>query len=232
MDAIAPDVWQISGAGLRQPGGVVLPSSATVIRLPDRSLLVYSPVQFDDATAAAIDAAGEVAHIVAPSRLHHLFAAAAKARWPRATMHAPPGVAEKQPALEVDRELGDGQAAPWGDAVAMELVGGAPKMNEVVLFHRPSGTLACADLVFHITRPANFQTRMVLAMMGVGGGRLAQSRAWRFLRKDRSAARASVSRILAWPIARIAPCHGEPVEIDPAGLAKHMTRLCGGRVEV
>jgi 2'-5' RNA ligase len=100
MDAIAPDVWQISGAGLRQPGGVVLPSSATVFRRPDRSLLVYSPVDFDDATAAAIDAAGEVAHIVAPSRLHHLFAAAAKARWPRATMHAAPGVAEKQPALQ------------------------------------------------------------------------------------------------------------------------------------
>lgn len=232
MDEIAADVWQVNGPGLRMPGGVIMPSSSTVIRLPDRRLLVYSPIAFDDAAAAAIDAAGEVAHLVAPSRLHHLFAAAAKARWPRAVVHAAPGVADKQPALAVDRELGGERDADpaWGGAVALELVGGAPKLNEVVLLHRPSGTLACADLLFHVTRPANLRTRFVLALMGTGGRRLAQSRAWSFLRKDRAAARASAERILAWPIARIAPCHGEPIELDAAGLAKHLTRMCGGRV--
>ncbi len=230
MEAIAPDVWQVSGSALRMPGGVMMPSSSTVLRLPDRRLLVYSPIAFDDAAAAAIDAAGEVAHLVAPSRLHHLFAAAAKARWPRATLYAAPGVADKQPELAIDRVLAGGDA-PGGDAVALELIGGAPKLNEVVLFHRPSGTLACADLVFHITRPANLRTRIVLALVGAGGGRLGQSREWRRLRKDRAAARASVARILAWPIARVVPCHGDPIEIDAAGLAPHMTRLCGGRVE-
>ncbi|HSK05104.1 MAG TPA: hypothetical protein VK932_27835, partial [Kofleriaceae bacterium] len=114
--------------------------------------------------------------------------------------------------------------------VALELVGGVPELNEVVLFHRASGTLACADLLFHVTRPANLRTRIVLALMGAGGRRLAQSRAWAFLRKDRAAARASVARILAWPIARVAPCHGEPVEIDAAGLATRMSRLHGGRI--
>ena len=143
MDAIATDVWQVSGPGLRMPGGVTMPVSSTVIRLPDRSLLVYSPVAFDDAAAAAIEAAGEVAHIVAPNRYHHLFAAAAAARWPRATVHAAPGVADKQPALAGARALGGppGGDAPWGDAIALELVGGVPKLDEVVLLHRPSGTL-------------------------------------------------------------------------------------------
>jgi hypothetical protein len=230
MDEIARDVWQIRGPELRMPGGIMIPASSTVLRLPDRSLLVYSPLAFDDAAAAAIDAAGEVAHLVAPSRLHHLFAAAAAARWPRAAVHAAPGVADKQPALAAARVLGGepGEAAPWGDAVEHELVGGVPKLNEVVLFHRPSGTLVCADLVFHIQRPANLRTRFALALTGVGGGRLAQSREWSWLRKDRAAARASAARILAWPIARVAPCHGEPIEIDAAGLAPHLTRLCGG----
>jgi hypothetical protein len=232
MEAIAPDVWMVRGRDLRMPGGVTMPSSSTVMRLPDRSLIVYSPIAFDDAAAAAIEAAGEVAHIVAPSKLHHLFAAAAIARWPRAAVHAAPGVGDKQPALAGARVLGGapGEVAPWGDAVALELVGGAPKLNEVVLFHRASGTLACADLLFHVTRPANLRTRVVLALMGAGGGRLAQSRAWAFLRKDRAAARASAARILAWPIARIAPCHGDPVAIDAAGLATRMSRLHGGRI--
>lgn len=231
METIAPDVWQVHGKDFRIPGGIILPLSSTVIRLPDRTLVVYSPLPFDDATAAAIEAEGEVAHLVAPSRLHHLYAAAAKARWPRATLHAAPGVKDKQPDLTIDRELGRETGAPFGDAIEAELVGGVPKINEVVLFHRPSGTLVCADLVFHFERLANFRTRLVLAVMGVGAGGLSQSREWGFARKDKAAARASAARILAWPIARVAPCHGRAVEIDAAGLAGHLVRLCGGRAD-
>ncbi|HWO23794.1 MAG TPA: DUF4336 domain-containing protein [Kofleriaceae bacterium] len=229
MDAIATDVWQIKSPDLRMPGGIMLPLSATVLRLADRSLLVYSPIAFDDAAAAAIDAAGEVAHIVAPNRLHHMYAAAAKARWPRAALYAAPGVTDKQPQLAVDHVLGDGAAAPWGEAVALELIGGVPKLSEAVLLHRPSGTLVCADLFFNITRHKNLRTRLALKLTGVGGGGLAQSRQWRWMRKDRAAAQASAARILEWPIARLLPCHGDPIEIDAAGLAPHMTRLCGKR---
>jgi hypothetical protein len=229
MKEIATDIWQVDGPDLRMPGGVKMPASSTVIRLPDRSLLVYSPIAFDDAAAAAIAAAGEVAHIVAPNRYHHMFAVAAAERWPRATVHAAPGVSEKQPALKVGRELAGGERA-WGDAIEVELIGGAPKINEAVLFHRPSGTLVCADLLFHVAKPGNLRARLVLAMMGTGGGRLAQSRMWSMLRKDRAAARASVDRIVSWPIARLAPCHGAAVELDAAGLAERMTRLYGGRV--
>src|SRR5689334_9991276 len=96
MDEIATDIWRVDGPELRMPGGVKIPASSTVIRLPDRSLLVYAPVAFDDAAAAAIDAAGEVAHIVAPNLYHHLSLAAAAARWPRATVHLAPGLAEKE----------------------------------------------------------------------------------------------------------------------------------------
>ena len=90
--------------------------------------------------------------------------------------------------------------------------------------------LACADLVFHVTAPANLRTRAVLALMGVGGGRVAQSRVWRFAVRDRAAARASLDKILAWPIARIAPAHGAPAELDAAALASLVTRAYGGRV--
>jgi hypothetical protein len=227
MQSIAPDVWQVPGPSIRIPGGGRLPTCSTVIRLADRSLLVYSPVDLDDASAAAIAALGEVAHLVAPSLLHHLFAEAAARRWPKAMVHAAPGVQRKQPGLRIDRELpGDG----WGPSVEAELVGGTPKLNEVVLFHRPSGTLVCADLFFHVTHPENLRTRLVLALAGTGGGRLAQSREWSFMCKDRTAARASVDRILGWPIARVAVCHGSTMEIDAAGLAPRMTRLYGGPV--
>jgi hypothetical protein len=226
MQSIAPDVWQVPGPPIRIPGGGRLPTCSTVIRLADQNLIVYSPVDLDDAAGAAIAALGDVAHLVVPSLLHHPFAEAAARRWPKASVHAVPGVQRKQPGLRIDREL-PGHGWP---SVEVELIGGTPKLNEVVLFHRPSGTLVCADLFFHITHPENLQTRLVLALAGTGGGRLAQSRAWSFLRKDRAAARASVDKILGWPIARVAMCHGSAMEIDAAELAPRMARLYGGHI--
>jgi hypothetical protein len=229
MTPIAPDVWQLVGPALRLPGGVRMPLGSTVFRLPDGTLAIYSPIAIDDAMAAELARLGEVAHVIAPNRLHHLHVSAALARWPDAKLHAPPGLAAKRPDLAVHHVLGGDPDPAWQGVLDVEVVGGTPKIDEAVVFHRPSGTLACADFLFHVTRPANLRTRAVLALMGVGGGRLAQSRAWRFLRKDRGAARASVDRILAWPIAHVAPCHGEPLAIDAAGIAARVARVYGGR---
>jgi len=206
-----------------------MPLGSTVMRLPDRTLVVYSPIAFEPAQLAAIEALGEVAHIVVPNLFHHMYATRAAIRWTRATVHAPAGIERKQRDLRIDRQLGAEAEPAWRDALDVQMIAGAPKIGEAVLFHRTSGTLVCADLVFNITRPANLRTRAVLAMMGVGGGRLAQSRVWRFAVKDREAARGSVDRLLAWPITRVATAHGDPAAIDPAGLAGRMERVYRGR---
>lgn len=232
MESVGPELWQIAGPSIGIPGGARLPTRATVFRLARERLAIYSPIDFDDRAAAAIAMLGEVAHIIVPSQLHHLFAVAATRRWPEAKVHAAPGVRAKQPALRVDRELGGADTTNALDGVELELVGGVPKLNEVVAFHRASGTLVCADLFFHVTEPENLRTRLVLALVGAGGGKLGQSLEWRLLCRDLAAARASVERILRWPIARVAMCHGTPVEITAAELAARMTRLYRGAVPV
>lgn len=229
MKPIAPDVWQVAGPPLRMPGGVQMPLASTVVRLSDRSLLVYSPIAFDDTQAAAIDAEGQVAHVVAPNLFHHLHVRAAMERWPRATLHGAPGLAAKCKNLTFHRELG-ASGAVIDASIDVEVVGGAPKINEALLFHRPSGTLVCADFVFNITEPANLRTRVVLAMMGVGGKRLMQSRFWKFLARDRAATRASIERVLGWPITTIAPTHGAAISMSSATLAPRLERSYGGRV--
>lgn len=227
MKPIATDVWHVDGPGLRMAGGVVMPLSSIVLRLADRSLLLYSPVKLDDAQAAAIVAEGEVSHIVAPNLFHHLYVKAAVERWPKATVHAPPGLAKKRGDLQIDRELGTG---PIDASVDVELVGGAPRINEGLLFHRPSGALVCADFMFNVTQPANLRTRFALSMMGVGGRELRQSRLWRLLAKDRSATRASIDRLLGWPIAMVVPVHGDAASLTPASLAPKLSRSYGGPV--
>jgi len=197
VDAIADGVWQVRGPNLRF-SGVTIPSRSTVLRLHAGELLVYSPI----AEMPDVDELGSVGHILEPSRLHHRFVAAARQRWPAATVH--------------ERELA--LADPAIEALRIE---GVPKLDETVVFHRSSGTLVVADFVFNMTAD-NLVTRLGFAVTGVGGNRVAQSREWRWARKDKAAARASVERVLAWPIQRVAFCHGEAVATDSAGLAAVM----------
>lgn len=227
--SIASGVWQLPTAELMKfPGGLRMPLASTVVRLPDRSLLLYSPIALDDASAAALAAEGEVAHIVAPSLIHHLHAKAAAEQYPKATLHIASGLATKNPALAGAREIGDtGAGAGWGDAIEAQQICGAPKLAETVLFHRPSGTVMCADLLFNVTTHANFMTRVILGMTGTGGKQLAQSRMWKYGVRDRAAARASLDRVLAWPIERVVPCHGEAAVIDSASLAPKLFRAYG-----
>ena len=198
MEPIADGVWQIRGPSLRFTGGVRVPSRSTVLRLDRGELLVYSPI----AEMAGVDEVGRVAHVVEPNTLHHLFVANARERWPAATFH-PRALALADPAI---------------DAIHIE---GVPKIDETVVFHRPSGTLVVADFVFHMTAE-NLASRLGFAITGVGGNRVAQSREWKWARKDKAAARASVERVLAWPIQRVAFCHGESVVMDSAALAAVM----------
>jgi hypothetical protein len=227
MKQVTPDVWQVASPPIRMPGGVCMPLAATVLRLADRSLLVYSPIAFTPEQAAAIDALGEVKHIVGPSLYHHLHLRAASERWPAATLLGAPGLAAKRAGLAFHGELASG--VDIDPAIDVEVVGGVPRINEVLLLHRPSGALVCADFLFHIAEPANWRTRFVLALMGVGR-ELEQSRMWKMLGRDRAATRASIDRVLGWPIATIVPAHGEPVTTSTANLAPKLARAYGGQV--
>jgi glyoxylase-like metal-dependent hydrolase (beta-lactamase superfamily II) len=134
----------------------------------------------------------------------------------------------KVPALASARELVD--AKQIDGSLESVLIAGAPKLNETVLFHRPSGVLMCADLLFNVTTHATFMSKVILSMTGTGGRQLAQSRMWKLGVTDRAAARASIDRLLAWPVKLVAPCHGEAVAVDRATLAATMVRIYGGPV--
>lgn len=188
-----------------------LPLRMTVIRLADGGLWLHSPTPLTDAEAAEIDALGPVAHIVAPSKLHHLWAGDATRRWPRATLWIAPGLQDKRPDLTPHQLLA--ASAPWADEIAVERIGGAASLDEHVFFHHGSGTLLVTDLVFNIHTATTPLTPWILRLTGTWD-RLAQSRVWWFAIRDRAAAGASARRILGWPIQRMVPCHGDVLSDD------------------
>jgi hypothetical protein len=210
LTAITEDLWQLAFT-VDLPLGVKFPARMTVVRLRDRSLLLHSPAPIDETAAAELQELGRVAFLVAPNTQHQLFLPAAARIFPRARVLAAQGVAAKHPSLRIDGVLGNDAPREYRDEIEQVSIEGAPALNEVAFFHRASRTLIATDLVFNMVTPPNFMTKLVLTLVGARG-RLAQSRAWRFMTKDRSAAVASFERILRWDFERLVPAHGEIVE--------------------
>lgn len=204
------------------PGGVRLPIRATVIRLPDGGTLVHSPTPIDDALAEAVTALGPVRFLVAPNVLHHLSLGAWQARFPAAALWAAPGLARKRPDLAIAGTLGN-ETLPFAEPFEPLPIAGCPGLAEHVFFHAATRTLVASDLLFHVLRPANLATRLVLTLAGTSG-RLAMSRVLRFAVRDRAAFRASVEQMLARDFLRFVPGHGDVVDSADGANARERCR--------
>ena len=206
---LAPGLWDVEQ--VRQMAGANQRLRMTVVALTGGGLWLYSPVEIDDELAQQLAAVGNVAHVLAPNRYHHLFAGAAKRRYPAASLWAVPGLPEKRADLRFDGVLeGEPSGLPWAGDLDTLVLTSVPRFSETVFFHRASRTLICADLFFNIRTEQSFATRLVYRMLGVYG-RPAQS--WFFRRSiDRRAIGPQLETILAWDIQRICMSHGDVLD--------------------
>jgi hypothetical protein len=97
--------------------------------------------------AAEVESIGPIGYIVSPNKLHHLFLAEWANRWPEARLYAPPGLARREKRLRFDAVLGEQPEAPWAGEIDQVIFRGSIAMEEVVFFHRPSGTAIFDDLI-------------------------------------------------------------------------------------
>ncbi len=196
---------------IKMPGSVRMNTRMTVVRLVNGKLLVHSPIGLNDELAKAVDALGEVAYVVAPNRMHHLYFGPCAERYRHARTFGPPGLAEKMPGLRIDSVLRDEPPDEWAFEIEQVVVHGAPKMSEVVFYHKPTKTLIVSDLFFNIVRPANFATKVLLTFTGARG-KLAKSRVWSMMTEDESVFESSVRKVLAFDFDTLVMAHGDIVE--------------------
>jgi hypothetical protein len=204
----ADDVW-IDARPLRFLG-IEMGTRMTVVRLASGGLFVHSPVALDEGTREAIDALGPVQVIVAPNLFHHLFVGAWAAAYPAAMVAACPGLAEKRADLAVDVVLGDTPDAAWRGEIDHVFFGAFALANEMVFFHRKSGTILSSDLVLDLARHPSALTRAAAFCLGLR----VPGPTWleHVLIHDRVAAREQIERILAWEADRLVLAHGDVVE--------------------
>jgi hypothetical protein len=209
LRALADDLW-VADQPLRF-AGLEVGTRMTVIRLPGGGLLLHSPVARSAELAAADERLGTPAVIVAPKRLHHLYVQEWSLAAPASRVLVAPGLDEKRPDLKVDGVLGDAAPPEWGGVLEHALVAGAPFVNEVVLFHRPSATLVTSDLLFNVGDESPALTRFAFKLFGAYG-RPAVTPLERLVIRDRPAYVRSLERILSWPFERVVVAHGSVVE--------------------
>jgi hypothetical protein len=207
-----PNIWV--GEGPVVPFlGFPYPTRMAVIRLQDKGLFVWSPIALSPGLKQEVDALGTVSHLVSPNKLHHLFLAEWKRAYPDALLYSSSGLRRRKKDLRFDAELGDAPDPAWAAEIDQVLVRGSFVMTEAVFFHRPSRTAIFADLIENFPRDWFKGWRGLLARLdGIVAPNPGAPREWRasFL-MNRRAARASLHRILAWPIERVLMAHGDPV---------------------
>jgi hypothetical protein len=211
------DLWTLERR-LRMPGGLVLPTRTTVIRLPPSGLLVVSPPPVEPGGLDGLDALGPVAEVLLPNSFHYLGAREFLARYPRATLRVAPGLYQRVAGLPPGEELSPRTPPSWRGTVEHAVLGPVAGLSEVALFHLASATLVLTDLAFHMVRFARRFDRAAWRLAGVPAGFGPSRTARLLLLRDRSVARAFLERLLGWPFRRVLVAHGDPLESDAPAL--------------
>ena len=196
--------------------GIRFPTRMALVRLGGGGLWIWSPVALDARLEREIAAlGGEVCHLVAPNKLHHLWLESWKARWPSARLWAPPGLRRRRRDLAFDGDLGDSPNPSWRDDLDQTVFRGSFAMQEVLFFHRRSRTVLVADLVQR-SDPAAAKGwgGILMRLDGMVGHSGRTPWDWRLTFWRRSEARASKARVLAWDPARLVLAHGPSAGLD------------------
>jgi hypothetical protein len=208
------EIWTVDGPNVAVVG-FHYPTRMVIIRLSDRGLFIWSPIQLRDALRTEVDAIGQTRHIVAPNSLHHLFLPEWKRAYPGAKVYAPPGLRKKRADIVFYADLGSATSPDWVEEIDQVLMHGNLITTEVVFFHFKSGTVLFTDLIQQL--PTNLTTgwRAIVAKLDlIVGPEPSVPRKFRATFVNRRAARASLEHILEWPAEKVLMAHGAPVEKD------------------
>lgn len=211
-------LWLAVGPVVTGAAGFRFPTRMAVIQLQGDKLLLWSPVAPSPKLLAAVQDLGTVSHLVAPNALHHLFLAVWKAAVPGACVHGLPALRARCPDLAIDALLTGVPHPDWTGDLDQVLLPNRIT-DEVVFFHRPSGTAIFTDLLQGMQSGWFTGWRGLVARLDrMTGPEPAVPLKFRLGFRDRPALQAGLRRIQAWPVQQVLMAHGTPVTLDAPGL--------------
>lgn len=123
------------------------PTRMALVRLSDGSLWIWSPIHLQPQLHEEVKALGKPAHLVSPTKIHHLFLGEWRKAYPAAKLWGLPALARKRRDLDFNGELGDLPPKEWEREIDQVIFRGSLFKDEVVFFYRASRTALFADLI-------------------------------------------------------------------------------------
>lgn len=226
------DIRLFSGPQLKMIPGVYIPTQCIVVILPPSGTinpqppgrLLLSPAKLSDQQVSEISKDGEITEILAPNLFHHLSVPLAQTWFPQAQLWGAQGFAQKRADLSWNQYFearSTKENWPYHEHLEYQMLEGAPKMNEVVFFHKASRTLIVADLFFNFKNTKGWLSPAIYTLMGTRN-KLNMSRLWKSLITDRRAFIQSIEKVMQWDFDRIIFCHGDTVHTGGKELAREI----------
>ena len=181
-------------------------------------LVLISPVPDIQQFKEQIDAVGAVTDLVAPNGYHHLGMAQAIALFPNATVWGVPALREKCADIPWQKDLFS-DVWPYSDELEIVPLQGAPKLDEVVFFHKPYKRLIVTDLCFNHVDGSGFGYWLMFNIFGAYQ-RFAVGRLLARLVEDKALFQASLANVLALDFETIMLPHGMNVTTDAKATLK------------
>lgn len=214
--AIGPDIWVAE-----QPAkvfGVNYGIRMTIIRLEDNKLAVISPITLTDALAMEVDSLGKVAYLIAPNSFHHLHMKPWTIHYQAAELFTVSHIVKKRPDLKPDiildestlstpEKVPDPLATILTDLAAV-YISGSKMYEEVVFFHKKSGTVILTDLCFNLQCEQGLFARLALKLYGVYK-KFGPSKAVAIFIRNPSQISAAITKMNHWTYQRVIVAHGD-----------------------
>jgi hypothetical protein len=122
---------------------------------------------------------------------------------------------------DADGDLGDVAPPEWAGQVDQVVMAGNVITQEVVFFHRASGTVLFVDLVQQLPPKWFAGWRAIIAKLDLMvGAEPSVPRKFRLAFTNRKVARDALERILVWPVDKVLMAHGTPVKSDGAAFLR------------
>jgi len=214
LQSIAENVWIAEGTDVSFHG-FPYPTRMVIVRLSDGGIWAWSPIELNQELRAELARLGQVHHLVSPNKLHHLFLSRWQECFPQAHLWGPASTIAKRPDLSFERGLTDEPPAAWSDDIDQAWFRGSPFLDEIVFFHRASGTAIFGDLV-QAFREDYLQAkwkpwqRYLARLSGItakDGAHAPLDLRLSFL--DRRLARKARAKVLNWQPERVVMAHGQ-----------------------
>jgi len=145
LESIGDSIWLVEGETVNFYG-FPYPTRCVIVRLTNGLLWVWSPIALSANLRSQVDELGRVAHLVSPNRIHHLYLQDWKSSYPAAKLWAPASTIRKRGDLNFQTPLTDESPSEWSREIDQFWFRGSPFLDEMVFFHRISGTAILADL--------------------------------------------------------------------------------------